>query len=344
MESLLLHNNHLRGIIPESVVTNRSLLLQQSYNDLEGELKTLFSFLRRPLNLMVLGLAHNRISGSIPPFLGKFTPALIVIDLSYNNLTGNIPHNLYLPSFQQVKIATPDLDKALATKIPPLVIKGAARSLEYVMINFRFLALSENDLEGAIPSELGDLAAMLQLNLSHNRLSGPIPAALGNLSTLEVLDLSFNKLQGAIPPSLAGLTKLAVFNVSYNEALVGSIPRGSQLANNESYIGDLLLCSYDGVLQRACQEVDAASPNGSNNDLPVGTWMDEWVSVPGLCLGIVVGFFGILYGSFMVLGFPATALWCAHELQSHGTKWQYHLGTKASQSKLPSDPAGSAFA
>lgn len=57
--------------------------------------------------------------------------------------------------------------------------------------NFRFLDLSDNQLEGVIPSYLGDLSGMMQLNLSHNKLSGPIPEAFGKLLNLETLDLSF---------------------------------------------------------------------------------------------------------------------------------------------------------
>lgn len=124
MFALRLTNNLLNGIIPATIITNKTILLELSYNNLEGDLKTLFSF-SSPSSLVVLGLAHNRIRGSIPPFLGNFTPSLRVIDLSHNNLIGNIPQDLYLPSFENVEIIS-DFDTNIHAESEEisLVIKG----------------------------------------------------------------------------------------------------------------------------------------------------------------------------------------------------------------------------
>ena len=46
------------------------------------------------------------------------------------------------------------------------------------------------------------------LDLSDNQLSGSIPAQLGNLSSLESLYLSFNQLSGSIPKELGNLSSL----------------------------------------------------------------------------------------------------------------------------------------
>lgn len=161
--------------------------------------------------------------------------------------------------------------------------------------NFRFLDLSDNQLEGVIPSYFGDLSGMMQLNLSHNNLSGPIPEAFGKLLNLETLDLSFNKLSGSIPPNLSSLTLLGTFNVSYNEALVGRIPSGTQLENNESYRGDPMLCGYQ--VQRACPlAIDITRPSDNKTITDhITTWINEWISIPGLCLGILVAFAGVIW-------------------------------------------------
>ena len=52
--------------------------------------------------------------------------------------------------------------------------------------------LSSNQLNGSIPSELGDLSNLEELWLYSNELSGPIPGELGDLSNLRLLILSLN--------------------------------------------------------------------------------------------------------------------------------------------------------
>ena len=48
---------------------------------------------------------------------------------------------------------------------------------------------------------------MAELWLTFNQLSGAIPPELGNLANLTVLGLSFNQLSGAIPSELGNLSK-----------------------------------------------------------------------------------------------------------------------------------------
>ena len=85
------------------------------------------------------------------------------------------------------------------------------------------LGLSENELSGEIPAELGNLASLRSLALSRNRLSGEIPSELGNLASLEKLYLSSNKLSGEIPPELGNLASLEWLHLSSNK-LSGEIP------------------------------------------------------------------------------------------------------------------------
>ncbi len=85
------------------------------------------------------------------------------------------------------------------------------------------LSLSDNELAGPIPAELGDLAALNGLTLSHNNLSGPIPPELGNLPMLAGLLLSSNNLAGPIPPEFGRLTRLTHLWLERNN-LSGPIP------------------------------------------------------------------------------------------------------------------------
>ncbi len=86
------------------------------------------------------------------------------------------------------------------------------------------LDLGNNQLRGAIPPALGNLAKLMLLNLVNNQLRGAIPPALGNLTELSDLHLSGNQLSGAIPSALGNLTKLQGLILSSNQ-LSGALPR-----------------------------------------------------------------------------------------------------------------------
>jgi Leucine-rich repeat (LRR) protein len=85
------------------------------------------------------------------------------------------------------------------------------------------LFLFGNQLNGSIPTELGNLTNLVELGLHNNQLSGSIPAELGNLTNLQSLDLLQNQLSGSIPAELGNLTNLQYLGLHDNQ-LSGSIP------------------------------------------------------------------------------------------------------------------------
>ncbi len=89
--------------------------------------------------------------------------------------------------------------------------------------NLIHLFFNKNDLTGSIPSTIGDLTDLEQLSLKDNELSGVIPSSIGNLSSLTQVTLQKNLLTGSIPSSFGNLTSLTHLYLSNNK-LSGSIP------------------------------------------------------------------------------------------------------------------------
>jgi len=83
--------------------------------------------------------------------------------------------------------------------------------------------LSENELNGTIPTEIGNLTNLHYLYLYSNQLSDEIPVEIGNLTGLRILRLYSNQLTGEIPSEIGNLTNLTSFSLGSNQ-LTGEIP------------------------------------------------------------------------------------------------------------------------
>jgi len=86
------------------------------------------------------------------------------------------------------------------------------------------LDLSSNNLEGALPSNIGNLCTITQLNLGGNKINGIIPEGIGMLKNIKVINLAYNRLTGQLPSSMGGLQELASFSINNNQ-ISGLIPK-----------------------------------------------------------------------------------------------------------------------
>ncbi|KAL3683269.1 hypothetical protein R1sor_001291 [Riccia sorocarpa] len=82
------------------------------------------------------------------------------------------------------------------------------------------------ELVGKLPPELGNLTNLKQLSIQQCSISGSIPQELSNLLQLEFLAVNDNQMVGNIPAQIGRLSKLYWFDISQNQ-IAGSLPVSS---------------------------------------------------------------------------------------------------------------------
>ena len=85
------------------------------------------------------------------------------------------------------------------------------------------IELTDNQLEGQIPAEVGNLANLEHLDLAGNLLTGSIPEELGEINRLRHINLGQNLLEGTIPFEALARTSLETLILHENQ-LFGSLP------------------------------------------------------------------------------------------------------------------------
>ncbi|MCK4664225.1 MAG: T9SS type A sorting domain-containing protein [Bacteroidales bacterium] len=89
------------------------------------------------------------------------------------------------------------------------------------------LSIQSNNLSGQIPNTIGLLTNLATIQAGNNKLTS-IPPEIGNLTNLSTLQLEGNKISGEIPSSIGNLTKLVRLFLNQNQ-LTGNIP--SEIGN-----------------------------------------------------------------------------------------------------------------
>lgn len=70
------------------------------------------------------------------------------------------------------------------------------------------ISFRDHSLTGTIPTDLGKLRELYNLNLSGNYLTGPIPSEMGKLDNLGLFQVHTNRLSGTVPDSVGDLPYL----------------------------------------------------------------------------------------------------------------------------------------
>ncbi|KAF7089496.1 hypothetical protein CFC21_092458 [Triticum aestivum] len=228
LDELDMENNLLEGTIPASLGKLKKLnRLSLSNNNFSGSIPMALGNLTK---LTTLLLSTNALSGAIPSALSNCP--LEQLDLSYNNLSGPTPKEVFLISSlsSTMYLAHNSLTGTLPSEV------GNLRNLGE-------LDLSDNMISGKIPANIGECRSLQYLNLSGNHLDGTIPLSLGQLRGLLVLDLSRNNLSGSIPEFLGTMKGLASLNLSSND-FEGEVPKDGIFLNATatSVMGNSALC------------------------------------------------------------------------------------------------------
>ena len=139
------------------------------------------------------------------------------------------------------------------------------------------------------------LAGLLVLDLSKNQLVGAIPPNIGEMAHLKALDLSSNQLSCTMPAGLRNMPLLEFFSVSFNN-LSGEILHGPQLKTfaNSSYIGNPHLCGFP--LSKMCTSNESfgdphcSIEEGDEEKQGIQKEVQHGFEIPSFYLSMGIGF------------------------------------------------------
>ena len=329
LTSLRLNGNRLTGAIPLKLSSLNNLqILLLDYNELTGAIP---SELGNLSELVVLHLYNNQLTGTIPPELGS-PPNLDELLLSNNQLAGCIPITLSLvpvTDFAQLGLPfcdNPDRAVLVAlyhatngdnwnnnsnwlTDAPLYKWYGVDTDNRW---NVHDLSLSDNQLTGQLPPELGEFYAVKGLYFDNNQLTGHIPPELGDLSkNLVALWLHSNRFAGTIPPELGNLDKLGDLDVSDNQ-FTGELPDElTKLRELYSLLFDNnagLCAPTDAEFQQWLQSIDNVEGPTCTDTTPTPTPEDP---IPSECVNPLGGT-------------PAEGTWSSDCISQNRTKKGVH--------------------
>jgi Leucine-rich repeat (LRR) protein len=212
LKELDISNSLLNGPLPTEIGTLTTLQrLHMFGNSHTGSIISEIGSLGG--SLLWLDLSVNKLSGVIPSELGLLS-ILLELDLSTNSLTGSIPMELFrISTLQRIDLT----NNFLTERLPENIGEG--------LTSVNVLRLGGNYLEGSIPSTIGLLGSLLELDLSNTAITGSVPSELALLTDLQILKLSKNFLSGGIPVEMESLTTLRIIELE-GTGLTGGMPEG----------------------------------------------------------------------------------------------------------------------
>ncbi|BBN07096.1 hypothetical protein MPTK1_4g00970 [Marchantia polymorpha subsp. ruderalis] len=196
-------------------------------------------------------------SASIPEEIGMLQDLQILTFQDNPELRGTLPLSLgNLTNLQRLSVTETGMEGTIPSEIGSLVnlrqldlsrnqLQGFIPESLNSLGSLQIMDFGGNFLSGVLPF-LGGLRSVVKMVLSNNLLNGSIPSDMGQLTTLTYLDLSYNNLTGGIPSSFANLTNLENLFLEHNDmgtslpSFLGSMPALSRLTLAQSnYVGEI---------------------------------------------------------------------------------------------------------
>ncbi|KAG5561041.1 hypothetical protein RHGRI_004154 [Rhododendron griersonianum] len=176
-----LNRNFLSGSIPPEWTSTKLEFLGLSVNRLSG---TIPKYLGRMISLTNLSLESNMFEGTVPAELGNLVN---LHNLNSNNLTGELPKELLnnLTNLREVRLSS----NSFTGKLPSF------QSWEQL----RILELEASGFEGPIPFNISHLRNLTELRIAD--LNGGVASnfpPLEDMREMKRLDLTYNRLEGNI--------------------------------------------------------------------------------------------------------------------------------------------------
>ncbi|GKV05288.1 hypothetical protein SLEP1_g17318 [Rubroshorea leprosula] len=205
-------------------ITHLSKLVSLNLSNFELKLEeaTFKSLAQNLSEIRELILSEVNLSSLNPRYVMNLSSSLIDLDLSSSDLEGKFPHNIL--QFPNLKSLTLGGSEQLTISLPKSNLSSPLEflDLEYMRCSELFHSISdlkslkvlilECNLEGSIPSSIGNLSQLSMVDLSSNNLSGNDTLEYLNLShnflmaleqipwrNIRTLDIRSNMLQGVFP-------------------------------------------------------------------------------------------------------------------------------------------------
>ncbi|KAF8391185.1 hypothetical protein HHK36_023487 [Tetracentron sinense] len=272
LQEIDLSRNYLNGSIPSSLARLNLTILSLLGNRLSGPIPKEIGDIA---TLEDLNLEDNQFEGPLPEQLGNLS-RLTRFLASANNFTGMLPETFVnLKNLTDFRIDGNDISGKIPdfignwTKLERLDMQGTSMegpipTTISLLKNLTDLRISDLNGSSIDFPDLQDMKNMEELVLRNCWITGSIPDYVGAMTKLKTLDLSFNTLTGVIPGTLQQLSQLVNMFLT-NNSLTGAIPPWI-LSSQQSF--DLSYNNFTEASSSSCQQanVNLVSSYSSSED------------------------------------------------------------------------------